>query len=212
MKRFCGLRAIGGMGRNELSTIAHDPEAFEAFYRAHIELVQAFVARRVGDPHLAGDLTAEVFLAAIDSAEGYRAALGEPAAWLIGIARNVVRTEYRRADRERRATARIQGRRLLDPDDFARIQERADAERHSRALYAALDSLSEAERAVFELHALDGLSLVEAAAVLEIRPVTARGRLFRARRALRRDLEDRSVEVSVGREESLARRSVEGRA
>jgi RNA polymerase sigma-70 factor (ECF subfamily) len=50
--------------------IDRDPDAFEAFYRAHIELVRRFVARRVSDPHLAADLTADVFLAAIDAAAG----------------------------------------------------------------------------------------------------------------------------------------------
>ena len=40
--------------------IDEDPEAFEAFYRDHLETVRRFVARRVSDPHLAADLTAEV--------------------------------------------------------------------------------------------------------------------------------------------------------
>ena len=48
-----------------------EPDALEAFYRDHVEAVQRFVARRVSDPHLAADLTADVFLAAIDSAASY---------------------------------------------------------------------------------------------------------------------------------------------
>src|SRR6476661_3864363 len=106
------------MSPDDLRRIAHDPEAFEAFYRAHVEDLQRFVARRVGDPHLAADLTAEAFLAAIDAAPGYRPERGAPGAWLFGIARNVVAAEHRRAARERRANARVQGRRLLDPDDL----------------------------------------------------------------------------------------------
>ncbi len=70
--------------------IANDPEALEAFCRAHVDRVQRFVARRTADPYLAADLTAEVFLAAIGSAHTYRSGLGEPAYWLYGIARNVV--------------------------------------------------------------------------------------------------------------------------
>ena len=62
--------------------------------------MQRFVARRVADPYLAADLTADVFLAAIDSAPSYRPERGEPAAWLFGIARNVVGTEHRRSGRE----------------------------------------------------------------------------------------------------------------
>ena len=176
------------MRPHELPLIAHDPAVFEAFYRGHVEAVQGFVARRVGDPHLAADLTADVFLAAIDAAPSYRPSAGASAAWLFGIARNVVHAEWRRAGRERRANARIQGRRLLEGDDIARMQARIDAAARSRDLYAALDALSEGERAVFELIALDDLSPREAAAALGINPVTARVRLHRARAALRRHL------------------------
>jgi RNA polymerase sigma factor (sigma-70 family) len=178
------------MRPDELQRIAHDPGTFEAFYREHVEGVQQFVVRRVADAHLAADLTAEVFLAAIDAAPSYRAERGEPAAWLFGIARNVVSAEHRRAARERRAHGRIEGRRLLEPDDVARMQERIDAAARARELHAALAELPEGERAVFELTALDGMTPAQAAAVLGIRPVTARVRLHRARAALRTRLFD----------------------
>lgn len=176
------------MRPHEIPLIAHDPAAFESFYRENVEAIQGFVARRIADPHLAADLTAEVFLAVIDAAPTYRSGRGAPTAWLFGIARNVVNAEYRRAGREQRANARVVGHRLLDPDDVGRLQERIDAAARSRELYAALDGLPEGERAVFELSALDDLSPRQAAAVLGIHPVTARVRLHRARVALRRQL------------------------
>jgi RNA polymerase sigma-70 factor (ECF subfamily) len=178
------------MRPDQLPRIAHDPEAFEAFYRDHVEAVMRFVTRRVDDPHLAADLTAEVFLAAIEGAATYRPDRGAPGAWLFGIARNAVSSEWRRAARERRAHAQIQGRRLLDDDDVARIQERIDAQAQARDLHAAVADLPKGERAVFELIAVDGLSAPEAAAVLGIRKVTARVRLHRARTALRSQLFD----------------------
>jgi RNA polymerase sigma-70 factor (ECF subfamily) len=169
----------------DLSRIAHDPDAFADFYREHVDAVQRFVVRRVADPHLAADLTAEVFLAAVGAAGSYRRGRGEPRAWLFGVARNTVANELRRSARERRANRRIQGRRLLDDDDIARLQERIDAEAQARELFAAVAALPEGERAVFELVALDDLSLSAAAAALGIRPVTARVRMHRARTALR---------------------------
>jgi RNA polymerase sigma factor (sigma-70 family) len=178
------------MNAGELSRIGHDPGAFEAFYRDHVEAVQRFVARRVADPHLAADLTADIFLAAVDAAAGYRPERGAPAAWLFGVARNVVASERRRAARERDAHARIEGRRLLEQDDVVRIQERIDAAAQARELFAAIAELPDGERAVLELVALDDLSVTEAAAVLGLRPVTARVRLHRARGALRRQLFD----------------------
>jgi RNA polymerase sigma-70 factor (ECF subfamily) len=191
------------MNPDELPRIAHDPQAFEAFYRAHVEGVQRFVARRVDDPYLAADLTAEVFLAGIDAAAGYRRERGSPVAWLFGVARIVVAAEHRRAARERRAHARVEGRRLLGEDDVERMQERIDAALHSRALFAAVARLPEGERAVLELVALDELSVTEAAAVLGLRPVTARVRLHRARGALRRHLcDDGSPKISYPMEAS----------
>ena len=178
------------MRPDELPRIAHDPATFEAFYREHVEAVQRFVVRRVDDPQLAADLTAEVFLAAIDAAPSYRAGRGVPAAWLFGIARNVVAAEHRRAGRERRAHSRIEGRRLLDGDDIARMQDRIDAAARARELHAALAALPDGERAVFELTALDDLTPRQAAAALGIRPVTARVRLHRARASLRGQLFD----------------------
>jgi RNA polymerase sigma-70 factor (ECF subfamily) len=178
------------MDPNELPRIAYDAATLEDFYRAHVEAVEQFVARRVDDPYLAADLTADVFLAAIDAAGSYRADRGVPAAWLFGVARNVVAAEHRRAAREHRANARVEGRRLLDENDVERMQQRIDAAARARGLFAALAQLPEGERGVLELVALDDLSVSEAAAVLGVRPVTARVRLHRARAALRRQIDD----------------------
>jgi RNA polymerase sigma factor (sigma-70 family) len=169
-------------------SIGRDSQAFEAFYREHVDAVQRFVARRVGDPELVADLTAEVFVAAIESAHNYRPTCGSPAAWLFGVARNVVSSEYRRRERERRAVGRLQGRNLLDPDDVSRIDERIDAASDARKLYHAMDRLPEGQRAVLELIALDGLSVTEAAHTLAIQPLAARVRLHRARRVMREQL------------------------
>jgi RNA polymerase sigma factor (sigma-70 family) len=170
---------------DHLPRIGHDPAAFEAFYRSTVEDVQRFIARRTGDPHLAADLTAEVYLAAIESAGTYRPGRGTPRAWLFGIARVVVSGEFRRAAREQRANARFAGRELLGEGDVERALQRLDAAADARALHGAIAALPEGERAVLELVALDELSLAEAAEALGIRPVAARVRLHRARRRLR---------------------------
>jgi RNA polymerase sigma-70 factor (ECF subfamily) len=136
---------------------------------------------RVDDPYLAADLTANVFVAAIESARSYRRSRGTPAAWLFGIARHVVADERRRSARELRATVRIRGRELLDEDDLAALHERIDRESAARALFGELTRLPEGERAVVELVALDGLSAREAGAALGIGAVAARVRRPAAR-------------------------------
>ncbi len=93
-------------GDPHLRRIAVDPDAFEAFYREHLDAIHRFVARRVADPHHASDLVADIFLAAIDGAATYDPRRGPPVAWLFGIARNVVADDLRQRARERRARVR----------------------------------------------------------------------------------------------------------
>jgi RNA polymerase sigma-70 factor (ECF subfamily) len=184
------------MNSDELARIAFDEAALERFYRAHVELIERFIARRVADPHLAADLTADVFLAAIDAAPSYDRRRGTPSAWVVGIARNVVSYEFRRAARERRARDRIDARELLDPDDIVRLQERIDAEARSRELSDALAALPTGEREIFELVAVDGLNPREAASVLGISAVAARVRLHRARAAMHKALQPDTPSVN----------------
>ena len=171
-----------------LADIGRDPDRFEVFYREHLDTVQRFVARRVADPHVVADLTAEVFIAVIKSAHTYRADRGSVVGWLYGVAHNVVSGERRRRAREHRANERVAGRRELTGEDVARIEDRIDAEARARQLGAAMDRLRGGERAVLELVVLDGLSVKDAAHALHVQPVTARVRLHRAKRALRDDL------------------------
>jgi DNA-directed RNA polymerase specialized sigma24 family protein len=74
-----------------------------------------------------------------------------------------VAADHRRNGRELRASGRISAGQLLVDANLARLHERLDAEAEARHLYLALDRLSEGERAVLELVALEGLSAGEAA-------------------------------------------------
>ncbi|MCX5122502.1 RNA polymerase sigma factor [Streptomyces sp. NBC_00347] len=161
------------------------PEGFGAFYEEHIDAVLGFVTRRVTDPHLAADLTADIFLAALKDAAGYRPDRGVPIAWLYGIARNVLASHARAGARERGALQRLSGRRLLDDQDVAALEERIDAQRAFRDLAERHAALSEPLRAALDLVVVDGLTPAEAAQALGVTQATIRVRLHRARRALR---------------------------
>ncbi|MEU0411340.1 RNA polymerase sigma factor [Streptomyces griseorubiginosus] len=175
---------------------ARDPQLFEEFYRRHVDAMTSFVARRVADPHTTADLTAEIFLAVLDSAQTYRASRGSERAWLYGIARNVVAGERRRVARETDRDRRISGRRLLEPDDIARLEDKLDAESPGRRALSALERLPAGERAVLELVAVDELTVGEAATALGISQVAARVRLHRARKSLREQAESLGGELS----------------
>jgi RNA polymerase sigma-70 factor (ECF subfamily) len=189
-----------GVSAEQLPRIGTDPELFDAFYSEHLEDLQRFVARRVGDRERAADLTADIFIAAIDSAHRYRPR-GTPKTWLYGIARVVVAEDRRKGARERRREERLRGSALLDEEEASRIEGRIDAAARSRRLYEAMDRLGEDERAVLELVAIDELTVAEAATAVGVRPVTARVRLHRARRKLRADLQAAATPPNTNEEE-----------
>ncbi|RKE19042.1 RNA polymerase sigma factor [Streptomyces sp. TLI_171] len=160
------------------------PDGFGAFYHQHVNAILDFVTRRVSDPHLAADLTADIFVAALEAARSYRPERGPAIGWLYGIARYVIAGHRRGDDRERRAMGRLQGRRLLDEEDILALEERMDAQRAVRALADRHAGLSAPLREVLDLIAVDGLSHAETAQVLGISRATVRVRLHRARRQL----------------------------
>jgi RNA polymerase sigma factor (sigma-70 family) len=163
---------------------ARDSDAFEDFYRRHVREVEGFVARRVGDRDRAADLTADVFVAAVEASASYEAKRGSEIGWLFGIARNIVAGQRRRDRRDQALALRISGSALLGQDESYAIDDRLEAERSARELYAAMDHLPDGERAVLELVALDGLSVADASRALGIGAVAGRVRLLRARRTL----------------------------
>jgi len=162
-----------------------DPEAFGAFYDRFEASVLAFFYRATRRADIAADLTAETFAAALAGARTFDPEVGSARSWLFGIARHVIAAEFRRSARERRAESLVAGRRLLGADDVDRLAEKIDAFRQARRLHEQLQALPDGERAVLELMSVDGLSVAEAAAALNIGQVAARVRLHRARRALR---------------------------
>lgn len=180
-----------------VQAVATQPEDFETFYREHLPFVRSYLARRVSDPFVIADLTADVFVAVIRSAGSYRRELGPPRAWLTGVARRVLADHWRADARETDTVRRLQGRRLLDDDGVDRIVQRVDAEAKARALLASIAQLPEPLRNVVELVAVDGLAVTDAAAVLGITPGATRVRYHRARRALTHDLPSNLQEVTL---------------
>lgn len=89
----------------------------------------------------------------------------------------------------------------MEADDVAAIEARIDAERTARRAHDAVGALPEGERALFELVALEGLTPSEAARALGLRAATARMRLTRARRKLRRLLTPTELSPTVTTED-----------
>lgn len=159
---------------------------FERVYRANVDAVNAYFARRTADPQLMADLTADTFVEVITHFGSFDPGKGTARAWVFGIARHVYSSHCEQYSQQQHKLRRLAGRRELDADQVDELLERIDAERAGRDLLAQLAELPERDRTVIELVDIAGLRPKEAAAALGLTPGTVRMRLMRTRARLRK--------------------------
>jgi RNA polymerase sigma factor (sigma-70 family) len=160
---------------------------FERLYRANVQVVTAYFARRTADPQVVADLTADTFVAVITYFGSFDPRKGTARAWVFGIARRVYASYCEANSQQQHKLRRLAGRRDLDQDQVEELVERIDAERAGRDLITGLATLPERDRAVIELVDIAGLRPKEAADALGLTPGTVRMRLMRTRNRLRKE-------------------------
>jgi RNA polymerase sigma factor (sigma-70 family) len=156
-------------------SVAGDVRGFSELVARHEKAVHAFLARRAG-AQVAEDLLAEVWLAAFSARGSYDRSWPNARPWLFGIARNILRSHYRRS---RRAAPDLPF--AIDP--WSDVDDRLDG---AEAIKSAVAGLPIDERDVLLLVVWEQLTPAEAAIVLGIPSGTARSRLHRARETIRR--------------------------
>jgi RNA polymerase sigma-70 factor (ECF subfamily) len=157
---------------------------FEELYRGYRADVYRAALHALGNAHDAEDATQAAF------ADAYRAVLRgtrpqSPRAWLLAISENVRRRGFRTAQRRPRED-------LVDDADFPAAEL---PDEQSRALAEALAALPEEQRRVFVLREIVGLSYAEIAEEADSTVASIQMLLFRARRALREQLDPPTVAV-----------------
>jgi RNA polymerase sigma factor (sigma-70 family) len=176
------------MDRGELSdgellaATASRPEAFAAFYDRYETAVVGYFTRRTGDPEVAGDLTAEVFAAALSAAHRYRPENPTAAGWLFTIARNTLASSLRRGRVEARARRRvgISDAVAFTSDELERVESAAGA---SGWVLELLEQLPDDQRE---------RSYPDIAGELETSELVVRKRVSRGLSNLRAELENPS--------------------
>jgi RNA polymerase sigma-70 factor (ECF subfamily) len=169
-----------------LRRAADEPEAFANFYDEHDIRMLSYFARRVYDPDIAMDLTAETFAQAYVGRHRFRGISdGEAAGWLYAIARRQLGRYFKKARVELRALERLGLEPpALDDDERARIEELAALDDLRGALRSELATLSAARREALELRIVEELPYAEVASRLGISEQTARARVSRGLRTL----------------------------
>lgn len=147
--------------------------------RPLIRRVYAYVAYRLGDGPEAEDVTSEVFERALRFRDSYDAARGEPAAWLIGIARRCIAEAVAR----RQVTA--------EPQDVAAPGDLAKESVRRLVVRDAVLILGERERELIALRYGADLTAAQIGRLLGLRTNAVEVALHRALARLRAELAER---------------------
>lgn len=155
-----------------------------------IRRVYAYVAYRIGEGPDAEDVTSETFERAVRYRQSYDAAKGEPAAWLIGIARRLLA--------ERAGTAPAEASEPPEDVDHGDLEE--DTVRRL-ALAAAVAELDERDRELIALRYGADLTARRIGELLGMRKNAVEVALHRALARLRATVEGRAGEAAEDSEQ-----------
>jgi RNA polymerase sigma-70 factor (ECF subfamily) len=163
-------------------------EDVERLYREHAGMVLAFLARRVRVPEVAVDLMAETFAQAYADRRQFRGSGNDEAVgWIFGIARHCAAAYLRRGVIEQRVLSRLGvERRELYDYEYDRIEELAGLRNLVREVQNGLAELDTDQRDALRLRVVEDRSYGDVARELGVSEPTARARVSRALRALRR--------------------------
>lgn len=157
-------------------------EGFGAFVRLISPELLVYFGRRVSPAEDAADCLGETLLVLWRRRDALPPLLEERRAWTYGIANHVLKS-YRRG-RIRRITLTERLR------DDLRVSDSFPPRSDDSTAIDALARLSHSDREIIALVVWEGFSLAEAASILGVRPDAARARYSRARRRVRRMLEE----------------------
>jgi RNA polymerase sigma-70 factor (ECF subfamily) len=175
-----------------------DADRLAAAYERDGRRLLVFFTRRTYDAQLAVDLVAETYARAFELRRRFAADPADHdalAAWVFGIARNVLHEALRRGRAERRALRRLGVQPpQLDADEQARIEELAALGELRTAVRGALAELGPEQREAVRLRVVDELGYPAIATRLGISEQAARARVSRGLRALAGALDHHQAE------------------
>lgn len=139
----------------------YDPKAISELYKRHVQSIYRYIYYRVGDVNVAEDLTAEVFLKALEGLERFTYRGIPFSAWLYRIAHARVMDHFRRQAR----------REILPLDERLVATEKGpramvEAKLDHKELQSAVAQLTTDQQQVVILKFVEGLSNAEVARIL----------------------------------------------
>jgi RNA polymerase sigma-70 factor (ECF subfamily) len=169
-----------------------EPAAFAEVFERHFSLVYRFLSLRAGEQS-AADLASETFVIAFRRRADYDLSRPDARPWLLGIAANLARRQFRSERRRRETLLRLGRERSVESQDDALAGLEAGA--NSESMRAAVAERAPDERDLLLLFACIGLSYDEIAEALSLPIGTIRSRIHRLRHKLRERLDPAGQEV-----------------
>ena len=158
-------------------------DEFDRLYEDHAEGLFGFLVYRTGDRALAEDLVADTFERALRSRELFDRRKASKKTWLYSIALNLLTDHGRRRAAEGRALEGVPAKASFpEPGELERFEQYDELGR-------ALAALAPEERDAIALRYGSGLTAPEIAKLTKERLTTIEGRIYRALRKLRDELD-----------------------
>ena len=169
------------MASDEDLLLSGDPEDFGRFYDRYVDMLLGYFARRVHDPEIAADLTAETFAAALVARRRFRRARTPAVAWLFGIAQHKLADYRRRGAAEDRMRHRLGVQRVPVGEEDAEMITLLGRD----AAWQLIDELPPDQRDAVRAHVLEDRAYREIAVESSTSEAVVRKRVSRGLGALR---------------------------
>lgn len=160
-----------------------DPAVFRKIYLAYIHPIYRYIYSKVGEVRQAEDLTAQVFLVALESLPRYRRD-GHFAAWLFGIARHKV-ADYFRSQRSEISIDAIYEASNKKDDPLSTIIKTEEVLQISKLIH----QLDEQDQELLRLRLVAELNFAEIAKLLHSNMEATKKKFYRLLTYLRHKLE-----------------------
>jgi RNA polymerase sigma-70 factor (ECF subfamily) len=164
-----------------------EPAAFEELYDRYYSRIYAFCYRRLHTRELAEDVTADVFMKALDALPKYKWRGVSFSAWLYRIANNRITDHFRRTAHPGRTSVAVEEVKVL-VDERPLPEDRILASLRRAEVEAAISKLSEQDQLVVTLTFYEERSSSEVAEAMGISTNLVYVRLHRALKRLKRVL------------------------
>jgi RNA polymerase sigma-70 factor (ECF subfamily) len=180
-----------------LTQSTRDAGAFAAFYEAYVANVTVYFVRRVLDPEVAVDLTAETFALALERRRQFRGSTAqEEQGWLFAIARSQLNAYWRKGRIEQAAMGRLGLERPpLTTEDLEYLHRQAGLDELRGRLTQALETVRPDQAAAIRARVLEERDYGDIAADFDTTPDVIRARVSRGLKTMQRLLGDNVRDV-----------------